>query len=160
LEFLGLVRGLQSAQLQRGFKVYHDVCGNCHTLKIPFRTLADPHGPAFSEPQVTALGASSEVANDTPNDKGEIFKRPGRLSDFIPPPAAYLNPAVAAATFGKAPPDMSLLAKALKFERGFPWFVFDALPSYNISRRRLHLCDSQRLYEERRSWMEPLFPGP
>jgi hypothetical protein len=30
--------------------------------------------------------------------------------------------------FYKAPPDMALLAKSLKYERGFPWFVFDALP--------------------------------
>ena len=116
------------AQLQRGFKVYHDVCGNCHRLSIPFRTLSDPSGPGFSVAQVKALAATYQVTNDTPNDKGEIFKRPGIPSDIFPPPDAYPNPEAAAATFGKAPPDMSLLAKARKYERGFPWFIFDALP--------------------------------
>ncbi|MFC6047382.1 cytochrome c1, partial [Methylobacterium hispanicum] len=36
--------------------------------------------------------------------------------------------AAAAANGGKAPPDFSVLAKARTYERGFPWFVLDALP--------------------------------
>jgi ubiquinol-cytochrome c reductase cytochrome c1 subunit len=126
--FSGLFGTYDKEQLQRGFKVYRDVCSNCHRLSIAFRTLSDPSGPGFSEAQVKALAATYQVTNDTPNDKGEIFKRPGIPSDIIPPPDAYPNPEAAAATFGKAPPDMWVLAKALKYERGFPWFVFDALP--------------------------------
>ncbi|MGO8799780.1 MAG: cytochrome c1 [Roseiarcus sp.] len=126
--FSGLFGTYDQAQLQRGFKVYREVCSNCHRLSIPFRTLADPTGPGFSEAQVKALAASYQVTNDTPNDKGEIFKRPGIPSDIFPPPEAYPNAEAAEATFGKAPPDMSLLAKARKYERGFPWFIFDALP--------------------------------
>jgi ubiquinol-cytochrome c reductase cytochrome c1 subunit len=126
--FSGLFGVYDQAQLQRGFKVYREVCSTCHRLSIPFRTLEDPSGPGFSEGQVKALAASYQVTNDTPNDKGEIFKRPGIPSDLIPPPEAYPNPEAAAATFGKAPPDMALLAKARKYERGFPWFIFDALP--------------------------------
>ena len=116
------------AQLQRGFQVYKEVCSNCHALSIPFRTLADPYGPGFSVDQVKTLAASYQVTNAQPNDKGEIFKRPGTLADDFPRPDAYPNDQAAAATFGKAPPDMALLAKSLKYERGFPWFVFDALP--------------------------------
>jgi ubiquinol-cytochrome c reductase cytochrome c1 subunit len=126
--FSGFFGTYDQEQLQRGFKVYHDVCSTCHTLSIPFRALGEPGGPAFSEGQVKALAATYQVTNDTPNDKGEIFKRPGIPSDVFPPPEAYPNPEAAAATFGKAPPDMSLLAKARKYERGFPWFIFDALP--------------------------------
>jgi ubiquinol-cytochrome c reductase cytochrome c1 subunit len=126
--FSGLFGIYDQAQLQRGFKVYREVCSTCHRLSIPFRTLEDPSGPGFSEAQVKALAATYQVTNDTPNDKGEIFKRPGIPSDIIPPPEAYPNPEAAAATFGKAPPDMWVLAKARKYERGFPWFIFDALP--------------------------------
>ena len=40
------------AQLQRGFKIYREVCSNCHSLKLlSFRNLADPGGPAFTEAQ-------------------------------------------------------------------------------------------------------------
>jgi ubiquinol-cytochrome c reductase cytochrome c1 subunit len=126
--FSGFFGTYNQEQLQRGFKVYREVCSTCHRLSIPFRTLAEPGGPGFSEGQVKALAATYQVTNDTPNDKGEIFKRPGIPSDDFPPPEAYPNDEAAAATFGKAPPDMSLLAKARKYERGFPWFIFDALP--------------------------------
>lgn len=126
--FSGLFGRYDQEQLQRGFKVYKEVCSNCHSLDIPFRTLASPDGPGFSEAQVKALAATYQVTNAEPNDKGEIFKRPGLPSDVIPPPDAYPNPETAAATFGKAPPDMSTLVKARKYERGFPWFIFDALP--------------------------------
>jgi ubiquinol-cytochrome c reductase cytochrome c1 subunit len=126
--FSGFFGTFDQEQLQRGFKVYKEVCSNCHTLSIPFRTLADPDGPGFSVGEVKALAATYQVTNAEPNDKGEIFKRPGIPSDIFPPPDAYPNPQAAAATFGKAPPDMSLLAKARKYERGFPWFIFDALP--------------------------------
>jgi cytochrome c1 len=114
--------------LQRGFQVYKEVCSNCHPLTIPFRTLSQPGGTDFSEDQVKTLAATYQVTNPEPNDKGEIFKRPGTPADNFPRPEAYPNDQAAAATFGKAPPDMNLLAKARKYERGFPWFVFDALP--------------------------------
>jgi ubiquinol-cytochrome c reductase cytochrome c1 subunit len=126
--FSGMFGIYDKAQLQRGFQVYKEVCSTCHALSIPFRTLADPDGPGFSEDQVKTLAATYQVTNAQPNDKGEIFKRPGTPADIIPRPDAYPNEQAAAAVFGKAPPDMALLAKALKYERGFPWFVFDALP--------------------------------
>ena len=126
--FSGMFGVYDQAQLQRGFQVYKEVCSNCHALSIPFRTFADPYGPGFSVDQVRTLAASYQVTNAQPNDKGEIFKRPGTLADEFPRPDAYPNDQAAAATFGKVPPDMALLAKSLKYERGFPWFIFDALP--------------------------------
>ena len=126
--FSGMFGTYDQAQLQRGFQVYREVCSTCHALTIPFRTLAEPGGPHFTEDQVKALAATYQVTNPEPNDKGEIFKRPGTLADDIPRPEAYPNDQAAAATFGKAPPNMNLLAKSLKYERGFPWFIFDAVP--------------------------------
>lgn len=46
-----------------------------------------------------------------PNDEGEIEKRPGKLSDYIPKP--YKNDEAArAANNGALPPDLSLMVKA------------------------------------------------
>jgi cytochrome c1 len=126
--FSGMFGTYDQEQLQRGFEVYKEVCSACHRLSIPFRTMADPGGPGYSVEQVKALAASYQVTNPEPNDKGEIFKRPGLPSDTFPPPDSFPNDQAAAAAFGKAPPDMALLAKSLKYERGFPWFIFDALP--------------------------------
>ena len=37
-------------QLQRGLKVYTEVCAACHGLQyVPLRTLSDKGGPHFSE---------------------------------------------------------------------------------------------------------------
>jgi ubiquinol-cytochrome c reductase cytochrome c1 subunit len=128
--FSGMFGIYDKAQLQRGFQVYKEVCSTCHALSIPFRTLTDPDGPGFSEDQIRTLAATYQVTNAEPNEKGEIFKRPATPADNIPRPEAYPNDQAAAATLGKAPPDMALLAKSLKFERGFPWFVVDALPGF------------------------------
>jgi cytochrome c1 len=128
--FAGPFGMFDQAQLQRGFQVYKEVCSNCHRLSIPFRTLADPDGPGYSDEQVKELAATYQVTNDEPNDKGEVFKRPGTPADVFPPPDAFPNDQAAAAQYGKAPPDMALLAKARKYERGFPWFVFDIFTDY------------------------------
>jgi ubiquinol-cytochrome c reductase cytochrome c1 subunit len=128
--FYGVFGKFDQAQLQRGFQVYKEVCSNCHRLSIAFRTLADPDGPGYTEDQVKALAATYKVTNDEPDDQGKIFQRPGTPADIFPPPDAYPNDQAAAATLGKAPPDMWLLAKSRKYERGFPWFVFDIFDAY------------------------------
>ena len=124
--FSGVTGKFDRAQLQRGFKVYREVCQACHQLKIPFRTLAQPGGPQFSSAQVAALAAEYKIP-DGPNDAGEMFERPGRAADFIPWTFANEN-AAASAMGGKAPPPLTIMAKARSYERGFPWFVFDTLP--------------------------------
>ena len=46
---------------------------------------------------------------DGPDDKGEMFERPGKLTDNLPKP--YPNKEAAAyANGGKAPPDLGLIA--------------------------------------------------
>ena len=117
------------AQLQRGFKVYREVCSTCHSLKLlAFRNLADPGGPDFTEAQAATVAASFQVT-DGPNDKGEMFQRPGKLADYFPPPFPN-DQAARAALGGGLPPDMSVLAKARSHEAGFPRFIFDAFTQY------------------------------
>ena len=106
--FSGMFGIYDRAQLQRGFQVYKEVCSTCHALSIPFRTLADPGGPGFTEDQVKTLAATYQVTNAEPNEKGDIFKRPATPADVIPRPEAYPNDQAAAAALGKAPPDMAL----------------------------------------------------
>ena len=124
--FAGVFGTYDRAQLQRGFKVYREVCASCHQLHIPFRTLSQNGGPQFSPAQITALAAEYKIA-DGPNDSGDMFERPGRPADYIPWTFANEN-AAAAANGGKAPPALTLMAKARGFERGFPWFIVDTLP--------------------------------
>ncbi len=126
--FAGPFGGFDRAQLQRGFKVYREVCSACHGLsRVAFRNLAEDGGPGYSEGQVQALAAEYQIT-DGPGEDGEMFDRAGRPSDRFPAP--YPNEQAAAAAHGKAPPDLSLIAKARTYERGFPWFVFDIVTQY------------------------------
>jgi ubiquinol-cytochrome c reductase cytochrome b/c1 subunit len=127
--FAGPFGRYDRGQLQRGFKVYHEVCQNCHGLKlVSFRSLGGPEGLGYSEEQVKAIAAQYKIT-DGPNDQGEMFQRPGRPADYFPPP--FPNEQTARLALGGAsPPDMSVLAKARGFERGFPNFVFDAFTQY------------------------------
>jgi cytochrome c1 len=59
-----------------------------------------------------------------------MFERPGRPADRFPSPFPNEN-AAAAANGGKAPPDLSLMAKARTYERGFPWFITDVFRQYS-----------------------------
>jgi ubiquinol-cytochrome c reductase cytochrome c1 subunit len=125
--FSGLMGTFDRAQLQRGFKVYRESCQNCHSLtKVYFRNLSQPGGPEFSAAQIRGLAAEYKV-KDGPNEAGDMFERPGRPADTFPPPFPNEN-AAAAANGGKAPPDLSVMAKARTYERGFPWFLLDVLP--------------------------------
>ena len=109
--FKGLFGKFDRGSLQRGYQVYTEVCSSCHSMKyLSYRNLAEKGGPEFTEAQAKAIAASFEVT-DGPNADGEMFKRPGKLSDkFVMP---YENvKAAQAANGGAYPPDMSVLAKA------------------------------------------------
>src|SRR5918998_1711554 len=128
--FQGPFGKFDRAQLQRGFKVYREVGASCHSLSyVAFRNLSQPGGPEFSEAQVRALAAEYKI-QDGPNEAGDMFERPGRAADRFPSPFPNEN-AAAAANGGKAPPDLSLMAKARTYERGFPWFVIDVFRQYS-----------------------------
>lgn len=127
--FSGPFGTFDRAQLQRGFKVVKEVCANCHSMSlIRLRNLSQPGGPEFSAGQVTALAATYTI-KDGPNEQGEMFDRPGRAADAFPAPFPN-EQAARAANGGAYPPDLSVLAKARTYERGFPKFVFDMFTQY------------------------------
>jgi ubiquinol-cytochrome c reductase cytochrome b/c1 subunit len=127
--FAGPFGTFDRGALQRGLKVYKEVCANCHALSyIAFRNLAEPGGPGYSVAQVAALAAEYKI-KDGPNDQGDMFERPGRPADYFPSPFAN-EQAARASNGGAAPPDLSLITKARSFERGFPWFIFDFFTQY------------------------------
>ena len=109
--FKGYFGKFDRASLQRGYQVYAEVCSSCHSMKyLSYRNLAEEGGPEFSEEQAKAIAANFEVI-DGPNDDGEMYTRPAKLSDkFVSP---YQNNKEAMASNGGAyPPDMSVLVKA------------------------------------------------
>lgn len=127
--FSGPFGKFDRAQLQRGFKVYREVCQNCHGLALlSFRNLAEAGGPGFSPAQAAAVAAEYKI-KDGPNDAGDMFERPGRPADRFPSPFANEN-AARAVNGGAYPPDLSVMAKARTYERGFPWFVLDVFTQY------------------------------
>ena len=124
--FKGYFGKFDRAALQRGYQVYTEVCASCHSMKyLSYRNLAEEGGPEFSEEEAKAIAANFEVI-DGPNDDGEMFTRPAKLSDkFVNP---YQNDKEAIASNGGAyPPDMSVLVKARK---GGADYVYSVLLGY------------------------------
>lgn len=114
------------AQLQRGLKVYTEVCSACHSMSLlSYRNLADL---GYTDQQIKNYAAEYEVL-DGPNDDGEMFERPATATDRFKGPYANKKEA-AAANNGAYPPDLSLIAKARAPERGFPTFIFDIFTMY------------------------------
>jgi len=72
-------------RIRRGHQVYQQVCASCHSMSlISYRDLV---GVAYTEEETKAMAAEIEVV-DGPNDEGEMFTRPGKLSDRFPQPYA------------------------------------------------------------------------
>jgi ubiquinol-cytochrome c reductase cytochrome b/c1 subunit len=127
--FAGPFGKFDKGQLQRGLKVYKEVCAACHGLSyVAFRNLADPGGPGYSVAQADAFAADYKV-KDGPNDAGDMFERPGRAADYFPSPFPN-EQAARAANGGAFPPDLSLMAKARGYERGFPLFLIDMVTQF------------------------------
>lgn len=97
-----------TAQLQRGFKVYNEVCSACHGLK--FVAFRDLEALGYNEGQIKAFAASKQVPGIDPNT-GEPGTRPGLPTDYFPSPYPN-NVAAAAANNNAIPPDLSLITKA------------------------------------------------
>jgi ubiquinol-cytochrome c reductase cytochrome c1 subunit len=124
--FKGLFGKFDRGALQRGYQVYTEVCSSCHSMKyLSYRNLAEKGGPEFTLDQAKAIAASFEV-KDGPNADGEMFTRPGKLSDkFVMP---YDNvKAAQAANGGAYPPDMSVLVKA---RGGGANYIYSLLQGY------------------------------
>lgn len=127
--FAGPFGRFDQAQLQRGFQVFKEVCASCHGAHLlAFRNLAQPGGPGFTDAQARVVAEGFQI-QDGPNDAGDMFDRPGRLSDRWPSP--FPNEQAARASNGGAyPPDFSTLAKARTYEVGFPGFLIDIFTQY------------------------------
>lgn len=95
-------------ELQRGLKVYDEVCSACHSLKfVAFRDLA---ALGLTPGQIKAYAAKKTVPGIDPVT-GEATTRPGLPTDYFPSP--YPNDVAARAANNNAvPPDLSLITKA------------------------------------------------
>lgn len=86
-----------------------------------------------------AVGMQLEVM-DGPNDEGEMFERPGRLSDPLPRP--YANEEAARyANGGAYPPDLSLITKARHDGQNY---VFALLTGYRDPPAGVHVSSCPR----------------
>lgn len=96
------------AAMQRGYKIYREVCASCHSMKhMYFRNL---EALGYNENQIKNI-ASEYSVQDGPDDEGEMFDRPAKPSDGFPAPFAN-DKAAAYANDGAVPPDLSLITKA------------------------------------------------
>jgi len=121
-------------QLQRGYKVYHDVCSSCHAMHLmSYRNLGQEGGPFYNpkwpnpndNPYVKAIVADFKVPDVDP-DTGDAIRRPATAADaFVSP---FPNEAAARASNGGAlPPDLSLIIKA---RADGPRYVYSILTGY------------------------------
>ncbi len=126
-----------AGQLQRGYKVYREVCAACHAMSlVSFRNLGEPGGPFYDpefknpndNPVVKALAADIQVA-DIDSETGDAIKRAAVPADRFPSP--FANDAAAAASNGGAvPPDLSVIAKA---RQGGPDYLYSLMTGYRAA---------------------------
>lgn len=117
--FEGPFGKFDKAQLQRGYKVYREVCASCHSMELVyFRNLGQKGGPFYDakypnpndNPYVKALAAEMEVP-DIDSETGDAIRRPATSADAFPSP--FANEAAARGSNGGAyPPDLSVITKA------------------------------------------------
>jgi cytochrome c1 len=135
--FEGPFGNFDRTQLQRGYKVYKEVCANCHSMRlVSFRNLSE--AGIFTEEQVKALAAQYTIMAE-PDSNGDVKERPRLPSDRFPSPFANEESA-RAANGGANPPDLSLITKGragwygtfnqLVNGIGGPQYVYSVLTGY------------------------------
>jgi len=107
------------AQLQRGFKVYAEVCSSCHSMSLlSYRNLCQKGGPFYDakhpnpneSPYCKAIASEVKVP-DIDSDTGDAITRTATAADHFKAP--YANEAAARAGNGGAyPPDLSVITRA------------------------------------------------
>lgn len=132
--FEGPFGRFDQAQLQRGYKVYREVCAACHSTNlVSFRHLGVRNAPFWDEqhpnpnqnPYVRTIAAEYQI-NDIDADTGDTIQRPGTVADRIPNP--YPNEAAArGANGGALPPDLSVITKA---RHGGADYIYSLLIGY------------------------------
>ena len=138
--FNGALGTYDKASMQRGLKIYREVCSACHSLKrVYFRNL---EALGYNENQVKNIAAEYTVI-DGPDDEGEMFERPARPSDHFKSPFPN-EKAAKAANNGALPPDLSLITKA---RHHGPDYVYSILTGYHEPPEGTTLLDSQHWNE-------------
>ena len=122
--FNGMFGTYDRASLQRGFKVYREVCSACHSMKrVYFRNL---EALGYNEGQIKNIASQYNVT-DGPNDEGEMFQRPALPSDHFISPFAN-DKAAMANNNGALPPDLSLIVRA---RHGGADYVYGVLAGFD-----------------------------
>lgn len=119
----GYFSSLDHASIRRGYEVYKNVCSACHSMRyLAYRNLI---GVSHTELEAKAEAEGVQI-QDGPNEDGEMFARPGKLSDYFPSP--YPNEEAArAANNGALPPDLSYITLA---RHGGENYIFSLLTGY------------------------------
>src|SRR6201992_3806453 len=129
--FEGPIGKFDKAQVQRGYKVYREVCSACHSMNLmSFRNLGQKGGPFYDpkypnqneNPVVKSLAHDIQV-KDIDTDTGDTISRPATPADKFPAPFANAY-AAAASNGGAAPPALSVMAKA---REGGPRYIYSLL---------------------------------
>lgn len=119
----GPLESLDHASIRRGYQVYKQVCAACHSMEyIAFRHLV---GVSHTDEEARALAEQIQVV-DGPDEEGNMFERPGKLSDYFPNPYAN-EEAARAANNGAYPPDLSMITLA---RHGGEDYIFALLTGY------------------------------
>lgn len=139
-----LLGALDAKAIRRGHQVYAQVCATCHSLdRIAFRNFV---GVVYDEETAKKLAEEKEY-EDGPDESGEMFERPGKLSDHLPAP--YANEEQARfANGGAFPPDLSLMAKARHDGANY---IFALLTGYRDAPYGVTIAEGQ--------YYNPYFPG-
>jgi len=130
--------------IRRGYTVYREVCSACHSLRhVYWRHLV---GVVGTEDEVKEW-AAEHTYEDGPNSDGEMFDRPGQLTDRMP--MAYPNEEAArAGNNGAVPPELSLMKKARPNGEDY---IFALLTGYRDAPHGLNVREGLHY--------NPYFPG-
>lgn len=102
-------------QLQRGFKVYKEVCAACHSLSlVAFRDLK---AIGYNDDEVKAIAKGFQIPAYN-KATGEVVTKEGMSTDYFPP-VVYAGQG--------SPPDLSLITKA---RHEGPAYVYSLLTGY------------------------------
>jgi ubiquinol-cytochrome c reductase cytochrome c1 subunit len=121
-------------QLQRGYKVYREVCAACHSMNLMYyRNLGQKGGPFYdpkypnpnNNPVVKSLAHDIQI-KDIDQDTGDPITRPGMPADKFAAPFPN-EPAARASNGGSLPPDLSVMAKA---REGGPAYIYSILTGF------------------------------
>jgi ubiquinol-cytochrome c reductase cytochrome c1 subunit len=161
--FAGPFGKFDTAQIQRGYKVYREVCAACHSMNLlSFRNLGQPGGPFYDpkypnpndNPVVKALAKDIQV-NDIDSETGDAIQRPAVPADRFPNP--FPNEAAAAASNGGAiPPDLSVITKARA--KG-PNYVYSLMVGYKPPPAGLTMSPGQNYNTAMAGDLTPFWKG-